>query len=119
MTKFITHKIKNKRKIVSFSDDNIGFLFTPNIKRKNMIKINELYLCNSFYTDILVTKKIDKEIKRLTLIAASVINDDDTTEGDVIIALNEVTRIKKMIFKYKEYIKEKEYELDLKRLKLF
>jgi hypothetical protein len=56
----------------------------------------------------------------LTAIILSVLNDDDTTSGDVVIALDEIAKEKSIILKkYRNYLKKEEYEKMLKRLKIY
>ena len=67
----------------------------------------------------ILKRKIDKSFRRLAAIILSVLKDDDTTSGDVIIALDEIAKEKSIIRnKYKEYLEKAEQEKYLKRLKV-
>ncbi len=115
------YAIKKIKKRIKIENLNLkeGFLFKPNISNKNFISIKELYLYNDEDINIIVKKKLDKEIRRLTLITMSVLNDDDTTEGDALIALDDVERIKKIILKYQDYIIKEDLKNNLKKIKIF
>jgi hypothetical protein len=110
---------KNKR-IVSFAYDEVGYEFKPNIKSSNLIKISNLSLMDEELVRKILIEKMDKSFRKLTAVILSVLNDEDTTSGDVIIALDEVAKEKGIILKkYCNYLKKEEYEKMLKRLKIY
>jgi hypothetical protein len=114
-------KRKNKnQKIVSFTYDDVGYEFKPNIKSDNLIKISNLFLLDENLIRKILINKMDKSFRKLTAIILSVLNDDDTTSGDVVIALDEIAKEKSIILKkYRNYLKKEEYEKMLKRLKIY
>ena len=67
----------------------------------------------------ILKKKLDNSFRRLAAIILSVLNDEDTTSGDCLIALDEIAKEKSIIRnKYKEYLEKAEQEKFLKRLKV-
>lgn len=112
-------KKKNKnKKLVKFDFQDEGFIFKPNIKNKDLIKVDCFSLKNEEMISNVLKKKIDKSFRNLVRIIISVLNDEDTTSGDVVIALNELAKEKSIIErKYKEYLKKEERDKYLKRIK--
>lgn len=115
---FVKRKNKNK-KLVDCINEEYGYEFKPNIKKDNLIQISHLYVLDERLINQILTKKIEKSFRRLAAITLSVINDEDSTTGDAIIALDEIAKQKSIIIKkYREYLKEEQEEKILKRLKL-
>ncbi len=119
MEKFVIKKKNKNKKIQKFNFEEMGYVFTPNIKSDGMIKITELSMSNVVYTHPILKKKLDKSFRKLASLILNVLESEDTTAGDVVIALNELTKEKSVLQrKYKEYIKKEEKEKYLKRLKV-
>ena len=119
MEKFVIKKKNKNKKIQKFNFEEMGYVFTPNIKSDGMIKITELSMSNVAYTHPILKKKLDKSFRKLASLILNVLESEDTTAGDVVIALNELTKEKSVLQrKYKEYIKKEEKEKYLKRLKV-
>lgn len=119
MAVFVIKKRNRKKEIVSLNYKDIGYEFKPNIKNEKMVQISNLYLYDEKMINIVLMKKIDKSFRRLAAITMSVLNDEDATSADAIIALDEVAKLKSYILKkYNEYLNKEEEELHLKRLKM-
>ncbi len=119
MTAYILKKRNRNKKIVSDVVGEYGYIFKPNIKNTKLISVNRLFLLNETMINQLLLKQYNKSFRRLATITYSVLNDEDSTSTDAIIALDEVARQKeRLIKKDKEYlIKEEEQKL-LKRFKM-
>lgn len=114
----IKRKNRNK-KIIKFVYDDCGYEFKPNIHNANLIQISNLYLLDEASVSRILIKKQEKSFRRLAAITLSVINDEDATSGDALIALDEIARLKSVILKkYQRYIKREEQDKILKRLKV-
>ena len=119
MAAYVVKRKNRKKEVVSLNYKEIGYEFKPNIKNEKMVQITELYLYDDKMINVVLMKKIDKSFRRLAAITMSVLNDEDATSADAIIALDEVAKLKSSILKkYNEYIKKEEEELHLKRLKM-
>ncbi len=119
MKTYVIKKRNKNKKISKFNYEDEGYPFKPNIKSANLIKINCLNLMDKEKASPILKQKLDKSFRRLTAIILSVLNDEDTTSGDAIIALDEIAKEKSIIRnKYKEYIEKAEQEKFLKRLKV-
>ena len=110
---------KSKFKKIKYLENQDGFEFKPNIRNEKFIKINNLNLLDENLIKKILIKKQEKAFRRLAAIALSVIEDEDTTSGDALIALDEVARQKSIILKkYQKYLKCKDTEQMIKRLKI-
>ena len=119
MKSYVLKKKNKNKKIGKFNYEAEGYQLKPNIKSANLIKISSLYLMDKEKSNSILKRKIDKSFRRLAAIILSVLKDDDTTSGDVIIALDEIAKEKSIIRnKYKEYLEKAEQEKYLKRLKV-
>ena len=114
MEHYVIKKKNKNRKLNKFDFDETGYVFKPNIKSPNLIKITSLSITNLEITNSILIKKLDKSFRKL-----SVLNDEEATSGDATIALNELAKEKGIITrKYREYLKKEEQEKYLKRLKV-
>lgn len=119
MEKYIIKKKNKNKKLNKFNFEEEGYVFKPNIKNTNLIQISNLSLTNLEMTNCILKKKLDKSFRKLAALILSVLNDEDTTSGNIVIALNELTKEKSVVArKYKEYLKKEEQEKYLKRLKV-
>lgn len=118
MERYIIKKRNKNKKIVKINLDN-GYVFTPNIRSKDLVSIRHLSIFNTEMTNFILKKKLDKSFRKLASLILNVLNDDDTTSGEIAIALNELTKEKSVVaYKYKEYLKKEEQEKYLKRFKV-
>ncbi len=119
MTMYILKKKNRNRKISKLVIEDCGYNFRPNIKNNNLIKISNLYLLNETLIQGLLEKQYEKSFRKLAAITYSVVNDEDATSADAIIALDEIARQKsRLIRQDKEYLQAKEEEKLLKRFKM-
>lgn len=119
MNNYVIKKKNKNKKIGKFNYEDEGYLFKPNIKSNNLIKISNLSLMNKEMTSPILKKKLDKSFRKLASIILSVLNDEDTTSGDCIMALDEISKEKAIIRnKYKEYLEKESLEKYLKRIKV-
>lgn len=115
---FVKRKNRNK-KIVEFKYEEIGYEFKPNIHSPEFIQISNLHLMDENLINKILIKKAEKSFRRLAAIALSVINDEDSTTGDAVIALDEIAKQKSIILKkYHKYLQKDQEEKLLKRLKV-
>lgn len=120
MALYLLKKKNKNKKIVELNYESNGYIFKPNIRSTNMIQISNLSLFDEKIIKIVLNNKINKSFSRLYSIISSVLNDEDTTSGDIIIALDEVAKEKAVILKkYSDYLEKQEKEELLKQLKLF
>jgi len=114
--KYVIDKNNEKMKLMTYSIKMTGLDVKPknggsNIKAKN-VKIIDPKLRES-YIKQRVNKKIDKVIEFMV----SLLNDEDSTDEDVGMVLDELTKLKGIIVnKYKEHMKKSDYKALLTKL---
>lgn len=119
MTGYIIKKKNRNKKIVQFDFQAEGYAFQPHIKNENFIQVSELYVLDETFIHGIILRHFAKSFRRLAAITYSVVNDEDSTSADAIIALDEVAKQKTLLIrKDKEYLTKKEEEQMVKRLKM-
>lgn len=114
-----TLKKKNKhQKILKFNYDD-GYQFKPNIKNPNLIPITNLSILDISITNPILNDKIEKSFRELATLILNLLNNEDATSGDVLLALDEVSKQKStLLIKYKDYLQKEIQDKHLKRLRL-
>ncbi len=114
----IKRKNKNKRLAKKIKNE-IGYEFKPNIHNKELIQISNLFILDEKLVHNILLKKTENAFRRLASITLSVVEDEDATSADAIIALDEIAKQKSILLnKYQLYLKKEEQEKMLKRLKM-
>lgn len=97
-----------------------GFSVKPknNITFEDMINVNEMILINPSLIEKLISKKCTKSFDKIIKML-SIVSDDEDDDSGYMLILDEIERFKNLLVnKYKQYMEEKEYELNLKKLEL-
>ena len=97
-----------------------GLKFKPrsNTSFEDMISVNEMVVINPSLIEKLISKKCSRTFKKIIKMLSLVADDDDDDSGYMLI-LNEIERFKRLILnKYKNYMKEKECDVLLKKLEI-
>ena len=117
MTSYLISKGHRDDMIVSMKELD-GYIFKPR-KNDKCIKVNSVKIVDSDMTDKILTMKFDKSFKRLVALALKVINDDESDEGDIMIALDEVELVREILLnRYQRFLKYDKEQLFLKKLRL-
>lgn len=98
-----------------------GYDFKPKNKlsKEDIINVDEMVIINPSLIEKLISKKCKKTLERILKLISFIYDDDETGEESVTLALNEIAKFKELLdTKYKEYMKEKEYKLMLKKLEI-
>ena len=81
------------------------------------IKAKKVVLVDSKLRDAYIKQRINKKIDKVIKFMLRILNDEDTTEGDVGMVLDEINKLKGIVIKkYKEYMKVSEYKALLTKL---
>ena len=123
MTKrFVVTKDENTQTITYKEYDSLkGYDFKPKNKlsKDDIINVDEMVIINPSLIEKLISKKCKKTLERILKLISFIYDDDETGEESVTLALNEIAKFKELLdTKYKEYMKEKEYKLMLKKLEI-
>lgn len=105
----------------ALEDDLKGYTFSPNSKAKNNFKVNKITIINPKMIDGILTTKFNKKYRQLVMIVFNILqsNDEDTTEGDIIIALDEIAKLREIILnKYQKFLEHEKEEKFVKQLRI-
>ena len=115
---YLVNKDAHGEKIISITELD-GYVFRPKLKNDSYIKVNEVKIVDNVMTDKIFTIKFDKYFRRLVSLAMSVISDDDATDADAAIVLDEAELVKEILQnKYEAYLSKEKKELFLKKIKV-
>ena len=108
----------NKYQTVVQIRDLDGYDFRPRNK-VNQINVSKVTIIDNLMIDKILTVKFDRTFKKLIALAMRVINDDDASDDDVRIVLDEEKLIKEILQnRYAKYIRHEKELLFLKKLKV-
>ena len=116
--KYVIEKNGKDMKLVYYSVNMVGL----NVEPKNgvpglTIKAKRVVLVDPELRDAYIKQRINKKIDKVIKFMLRILNDEDTTEGDVGMVLDEINKLKGIVIKkYKEYMKVSEYKALLTKL---
>ncbi|MDD5980229.1 MAG: hypothetical protein PUC23_03860 [bacterium] len=120
--RFVVTKEQIKGAITYLEYERInGVSFKPKKSDfEDMINVSKVVVINPSLIEKLVNKKCKRTLEKLIKMTG-VIYDQDDEDGDAGLSfiLNEIEKFRQLLdSKYKEYMKEKEYKLYLKKLEI-
>ena len=74
-----------------------GYKFKPKLNKDGYVKVSEVTIVDRVMIDKILTMKFNKSFKKLVALAMKVINDDDSSDDEVRIVLDEVELISLLI----------------------
>ena len=116
--KYVIDKKQEKMKLMYYDVKMAGLDVEPinNVKDLN-IKAKKVKLVDKKLRESYIKQRINKKIDKIINFMMRIINDDDTSEDDVGMVLDEMNRLKGIIVnKYKEYLNASEYKNMLTKL---
>lgn len=120
MASYLLKKDDKNNEIKNMAEGT-GYTFKPNNRSKNHIEVNKLTIIKPDMIDAILTTKFNKNYRRLVMIVFNILQsrDDETTEGDIMIALDEVAKLREIILnKYQKFLKKEKEEKFIKQLRL-
>ena len=113
----IEHKGEEK-KLTYHNVKIVGLSVTPKNNVKYLtIKADKIILIDPNLCETYIRRRINKKIDKVIKFMIKILNDEDTTDGDAGLVLDEVNKLKGIIInKYKEYMLESEYKTLLTKL---
>ena len=113
MTNYILKNNKENQEVLLYQEKTT-YSFTP---KKGYQEIKKITVLDPEMLNCLWERKLEKEYEKLLKLIYSLVANDDTTSGDVLIAYTEIDRIKKYLLSLDEKIVEKKLlEKYLKKL---
>lgn len=118
MKKYIIDKDNPNEKLLYYNVDVVGLSVTPNKSVPGYkITVKKLTLVDPDLREAYIKQKINKKIDRVIKFMIKILNDEDTSDEDAGIVLDEINKLKGIIInKYKEYMIESEYKSLLTKL---
>lgn len=118
MKKYIIDKDNRNEKLLYYNVDVVGLSVTPNKSVPGYkITAKKLTLVDPDLREAYIKQKINKKIDRVIKFMIKILNDEDTSDEDAGIVLDEINKLKGIIInKYKEYMIESEYKSLLTKL---
>lgn len=118
MKKYIIDKDNPNEKLLYYNVDVVGLSVTPNKSVPGYkITAKKLTLVDPDLREAYIKQKINKKIYRVIKFMIKILNDEDTSDEDAGIVLDEINKLKGIIInKYKEYMIESEYKSLLTKL---
>lgn len=113
----IEHKGEEK-KLTYHNVKIVGLSVTPKNNVKDLtIKADKIILIDPNLCETYIRRRINRKIDKVIKFMIKILNDEDTTDGDAGLVLDEVNKLKGIIInKYKEYMLESEYKTLLTKL---
>ena len=114
MSSYLIKKDNYTGEIIYMEYDLEGYKFKPkNDNTKPYIRVNSVTIYKPEMIDNLLVKKFEKKFDRLSQIIMNFLYQDDSEgdEGDFMILLDEVARLKSVVeLKYQRYLQVEEYK---------
>ena len=116
--KYVIDKNNEKMKLMYYSVKLVGLDVTPKNDVKNLkIKAKKVVIVDPELRESYIKQRINRKIDKVINFMVKIINDDDTSDEDAGMVLDEVNKLKGIIInKYKEHIKVSEYKTLLTKL---
>ncbi len=110
MKKYIIDKDNPNEKLLYYNVNVVGLSVTPNksVPGYNVIA-KKLTLVDPELREAYIKQKINKKIDKVIKFMIKILNDEDTSDEDAGIVLDEINKLKGIIInKYKEYFQTKQ-----------
>lgn len=119
MANYTISKENKNHEIVFINGQLKGYGFNPKSGSFNSrLKINQIVIVNDSLTDKILTLKFKQRYRRVLMLVLSILNGADTSEGDVVIVLDEIAKLQDILLhKYKKFLKKEKERLFLEQLK--
>ena len=116
--KYIIDKDNSELKLMYYNVNIKGLSVNPKNDVKGLnIKAKKVVIADDELTDAYIKKRINRKIDKIIKFMIKILNDEDTTEDDTGMVLDEINRLKGIVInKYKNYMIESEYKALLTKI---
>ena len=116
--KYVIDKKIDSKKLMYYNVNMSGLEVKPINEVKNQsIKVGKVLLIDDDLKDSYIRQRINNKLDRIINFMLRILNDDDTSEEDSGIVLDEINRLKGIIInKYRNYMKDQDYKSMLTKL---
>ena len=118
MPSYLINKKKSIKEIKSIQDID-GYQFEPNLDNKDLIKVTKVTVVDKKMIDKILSMKFERYFRRLVMLAKMLIENDDSTDDDADLVLDEAKLVKEILEnRYKKYLGYEKEQLFLKKVKI-
>lgn len=116
--KYVIEKNTEKMKLMRYDINMVGLDVTPKNGYKNTsIKAKKVVIADPQLCESYIKQRINKKIDKVINFMIKLLNDDDASDEDVGMVLDETNKLKGIIInKYKEHMKKSDYKAILTKL---
>ncbi len=115
---YLIKKSDKTQEIIYLDYDLNGYIFKPKNKSESSLTVNEVMVINPSMIDKILTIKFNTLFKKISMEAFKVIYDDDSSEGDAMLVLDEIKRFKRIVEnKYQKFLSDEKEDMFNKKLK--
>lgn len=116
--KYVIDKTKDSKKLINYNVKVDGLDVSPvNNVENQAIRVGEITIVDNDLQETYIKKRINRKMDKIIKFMLRILNDDDTTEDDTGMALDELNRLKGIVMnKYQKYLKDAEYKSLLTKL---
>ena len=108
---YVIKKENLKKKLNKNNIANLGYKMNPKLKNhSNFIEVKEIIIIKPSMKEKVLKLSFQVAFRRLFKLVMDLLQDDNATEGDTTICLDEIAKMKKILQqKYKNQINKEEY----------
>ena len=108
---YVIKKEHLKKKLNKNNIANLGYKMNPKLKNhSNFIEVKEIIIIKPSMKEKVLKLSFQVAFRRLFKLVMDLLQDDNATEGDTTICLDEIAKMKKILQqKYKNQINKEEY----------
>jgi len=116
--KYVINKTKDSKKLMYYNVKVDGLEVNPvNNVENQAIKVGEITIVDDKLQETYIKKRLNRKMDKIIRFMLRILNDEDTTEDDTGMALDELNRLKGIVMnKYRKYMKDAEYKSILTKL---
>lgn len=116
--KYVISESNEKMKLMYYSVKLVGLDVTPKNDSKNVkIKAQKVIIVDPKLRESYIKQRINKKIDKVIDFMIKILNDDNTSDDDAGMVLDEVNKLKGIIInKYKEHLRVNEYKAILSKI---
>lgn len=118
MASYVIRKKNKNNEIVYMEYSMPGYTFSPK-KIVSYLNVKNIKVIDNQMSDNILSIKFTERFKKLLKLVSLYLNDDDASDSDTSLVLDEVSQIKSILLnKYQKFINNEKEELFLKKLRL-
>ncbi len=115
--KYVIEKNNEKMKLMRYDIKMTGLNVTPKNGGDNNIKAKKVLIADEKLRESYIKQRVNKKIDKVINFMVKLLNDDDASDEDVAMVLDELNKLKGIIVnKYKEHLKKSDYKALITKL---